>query len=202
MISSGSSSGNEVSYTSLKLMSSLSADGMFRKLSGNTGTNATTHTGKFGNNAQNAATYTSEHVDNGAKTQSDSTGNVEQLQSQKQSTDTLLLGSSDNTDEGYVYGENSSVTSSFDVLAAAVVGPGQSRVTKDQLVAFLQSLMSRGGGSPSTSTEMAFVKKLIARFDSISEDGQFITSFNGVNDAQDFTTVTVEQVTSPVDVSI
>ena len=201
MISSGSS-GNEVSYTSLKLMNSLSADGMFRKLSGNAEAQATTLTGKFGNNAQNTATYTSEHVDNGAKTKGDSTGNVEYLQSHKQSTDTPLPGSSNKADDGYVYGKNSSVTSSFDVLAAAVVGPGQSRVTKDQLVEFLQSLMAKGGGSPSTATEMAFVKKLIARFDSLSTDGQYLTSFNGVNDAQDYTTVTVEQVTPPVDVSI
>lgn len=107
----------------------------------------------------------------------------------------------DNDDSlGILYGGVSSITTSFDALAAAV-GASDDRVTKSQLMALLQSLSSDAGNGDKAN-EIAFVKNLIAKFDTLSGDADYITSFNGVNDPQDYTTVTKEQVTPPVDLRV
>lgn len=95
---------------------------------------------------------------------------------------------------------DSSITTSFEALAAAL-GISGDKVTKGQLFAFLQSLISTDK-TGDNSKEIAFVKNLIAKFDTISEGEDYITSFNGVNDPQDYETVTQDQVTPPVDIRI
>lgn len=111
-----------------------------------------------------------------------------------------------NTDsEGdYLYhsnGKTGSVTNSFDALAAAVGGIG-GKVTKDQLVSYLSSLTSDIATTAENFQEVTFIKGLIAQFDILSGDGNYITSFSGVGEPQDYTTVTQEQVTPPIDIRI
>lgn len=104
----------------------------------------------------------------------------------------------------YLYnsdGKAGSITNSFDALAAAVGGVG-GKVTKDQLVSYLHSLTSSPKVSAENLQEVTFIKGLIAQFDTLSENGDYITSFNGVNEPQDYTTVTSEQVTPPIDLRI
>lgn len=98
-------------------------------------------------------------------------------------------------------GQVSSITTSFDSLAAAT-GSANSRVTKSQLIALLQNLSSEAAENPDIAKEVSFVKNLIAKFDVLSDGQDYITSFNGVNEAQDYTTITQEQVTPPIDVRI
>lgn len=104
----------------------------------------------------------------------------------------------------YLYnsdGKAGSITNSFDALAAAVGGVG-GKVTKDQLVSYLHSLTSSPKVSAENLQEVTFIKGLIAQFDTLSENGTYITSFVGVNEPQDYTTVTSEQVTPPIDIRV
>lgn len=147
---------------------------------------------------------------NGASiTQDDLDSGISHLQTQKQNTkaadDSIkLLGSKKDDDDDEEYypasNESSSVTTSFYSLAAAL-GASGGKITKEQLIAYLQSLTSNSTSS-SNSSEISFVKNLLARFDTLSNGADYITSFVGVNDAQDYSTVTSEQVTSPIDIRI
>lgn len=115
-----------------------------------------------------------------------------------------LLGQSngeyDNEEIDYKHNK-APVTSSFDVLAAEVGAIG-GKISKNQLMSYLQSLTSSGSTTPADSQAIAFVKNLIAQFDSLSDGTDYITSFSGVNDTQDYKTVTKEQVTSPIDLRV
>lgn len=111
-------------------------------------------------------------------------------------------GEDDNSD--YLYnsdGKATSVTNSFDALAAAVGGVG-GKVTKDQLISYLQSLTSDPSVSAENAQEVTFIKGLIAQFDTISNDVDYITSFADVKEPQDYKTVTKDQVTPPVDIRV
>lgn len=96
---------------------------------------------------------------------------------------------------------STSVTNSFDALAAAVGGVG-GRVTKDQLLSYLHSLTSDPTASAENIQEVTFLKALIAQFDTISGDTGYITSLQGIDEPQDYTTVTPEQVTPPIDIRV
>lgn len=99
------------------------------------------------------------------------------------------------------YGSDlSALTRSFDVLAAAV-GSSDDRVTKSQLIALLTSLSAQASDEE-FKEEVAFIKNLLAKFDTISEGEDYITSFTGVNEPQDYKTVTQDQVTSPISLLI
>lgn len=104
----------------------------------------------------------------------------------------------------YLYnsdGKAGSITNSFDALAAAVGGVG-GKVTKDQLMSYLSSLTSDVAVSAENFQEVTFIKGLIAQFDILSENGNYITSFSGIKEPQDYTTVTSEQVTPPIDIRV
>lgn len=111
-------------------------------------------------------------------------------------------GEDDNSD--YLYnsdGKATSVTNSFDALAAAVGGVG-GKVTKDQLISYLQSLTSDPSVSAENAQEVTFIKGLIAQFDTISDNVDYITSFADIKEPQDYKTVTKDQVTPPVDIRV
>ncbi len=103
---------------------------------------------------------------------------------------------------GIIYGSDiSALTRSFNALAATV-GSSDDRVTKSQLVALLQNLSGASANNEEYKEEISFIKNLIAKFDVISNGEGYITSFSGMNEPQDFETVTEEQVTSPVSLLI
>ena len=97
-------------------------------------------------------------------------------------------------------GNLSCITTSFSALATAA-GSSDNKISKGELMSLLGTL-SANEQSINYNNEISFVKKLIARFDNLSNGQDYITSFVGVHDAQDYETVTVEQVTVPVDVSV
>lgn len=94
-----------------------------------------------------------------------------------------------------------SITNSFDALAAAVGGVG-GKVTKDQLINYLHSLTADPSVSAENIETVTFIKGLIAQFDTLSGDGEYITSLIGAKEPQDYTTVTPEQVTPPIDIRV
>lgn len=110
----------------------------------------------------------------------------------------------ENSESDYLYnsdGKVNSITNSFDALAAAVGGVG-GKVTKDQLVNYLHSLTSNPSVSAENVQEVTFIKGLIAQFDTLSGHTGYITSFTDVREPQDYTTVTQEQVTPPIDIRV
>lgn len=118
----------------------------------------------------------------------------------------IAYGSSNGADDdnAFEYGKgNSTLSNSFDSLVVAVGAVG-GKITKEQLIGYLRQLTSRTGDSksPDSSQEIALVKNLIAQFDTLSGGADYITSLNGINDAQDYKTVTVDQVTPPIDLKI
>ncbi len=96
-------------------------------------------------------------------------------------------------------GKVSFVTNSFDSLVVAV-GASGNKLTKGQIISYLQKLTS--DNSNDNSKEIAFLKTLIAKFDTLANGGDYISSFYGMNDAQDYSTITKAQVTSPIDIRI
>lgn len=98
-------------------------------------------------------------------------------------------------------GKAGSITNSFDALAAAVGGVG-GKVTKDQLESYLHSITVSPQVSAENLQEVTFIKGLIAQFDTLSENGNYITSFTGIKEPQDYTTVTQDQVTPPIDIRV
>lgn len=110
------------------------------------------------------------------------------------------LGQNDGSEFEYAHG-NSTVITSFDTLAAAV-GASGNKVTKDQLMSYLESLTTDIASNSSDYTQISFIKNLIAKFDTLSDGGKYITSLDGVNEPQDYETVTKEQVTPPIDIRI
>lgn len=96
-------------------------------------------------------------------------------------------------------GKVSFMINSFDSLVAAI-GVSGNRLTKDQLIAYLQKLASESADS--NLKEISFLKNLVAKFETLSNGNNYISSFYGVNEAQDYSTITKEQVTSPIDIRI
>ena len=114
------------------------------------------------------------------------------------------IGSDDDEDSEYtsiLNGSDSSITTSFDSLAAAV-GASTDKVSKEQLFALLQSLISSNSSADDKTEEITFLKNLIAKFDTISDGANYISSFNGIDEPQDYETITQDQVTSPIDLRV
>lgn len=127
---------------------------------------------------------------------------LELKQQKKDQAPLIAYGSSQNAGREFEYGhDNTTVITSFDTLAAAV-GASGNKVTKDQLLSYLESLTSNISSNSSDYTQIAFIKNLIAKFDTLSGDGKYITSLDGINEPQDYETITKEQVTPPIDIRI
>lgn len=145
--------------------------------------------------------------DSGAIVKSTTAEQNNGVNSSSQSTEanqSQLLGNyGNNTDEAYYLKTVSDVPSSFQELAVAV-GAAGGRVTKEQLKSYLQSLtLTSASGSTSVSVaDITLVKNLIAQFTELSGGTGYITSLKGANEAQDYTTVTSDQVTLPIDIRV
>lgn len=126
------------------------------------------------------------------------------LEAFKKSEDpeTVIKETEDSETLGIAYGSDmTSLTRSFKTLAATV-GSNDDKVTKSQLIALLRELSAKHTDSEEYNQEIAFIKNLIAKFDNLSKGKGYITSFNGVNEIQEYDTVTKEQVTPPIDLRI
>lgn len=109
----------------------------------------------------------------------------------------------ENIEDITYYGDVSCVPNSFNALAAAL-GNSSSKITKLELITYLQTLQSKEEHLDNIvkSQEIAFIKNLIANFEVLSNGTDYITSLDGVNEAQDYRTITKEQVTPPVDIRV
>lgn len=115
------------------------------------------------------------------------------------SSSTITYGQhKDDEEETYYSKDTSYIPTSFEELAAMV--GGGAKVTKEQLNDYLRSLTSIQ--STASAADITIVKNLIAQFDDLSGGTGFVTSFKGTKDIQDYTTVTKDQVTSPIDVRV
>lgn len=108
---------------------------------------------------------------------------------------------SETDDETYYPQDSYDIPTSFAELAAMIGGAG-GKVTKDQLNSYLKSLTSGTSGQMANAAELTIVKNLIAQFDDLSGGAGFIKSSADLSEAQDYETVTVEQVTPPVDIRV
>jgi hypothetical protein len=187
MINSVNSSSlvNRTSFDSA--VNPLSAEEMFKKLSRETDPKASTI------GAQQES-YTDE------TTKSDENGNVAHVFTQNNfKPGTNALNSDSEEDEevylfkdeeeedvnGLTYdGKSSLVSISFDALAAKL--GTNDKITKEQLFAYLQNLVSSNSEGKTNTTEVAFVKNLITKFDTLSNGEDYITSFNSVDVSSEF----------------
>lgn len=127
---------------------------------------------------------------------------LEIKQQKKDQAPLIAYGSHQNDGSDIEYGhDDTAVITSFDTLAAAV-GASGNKITKDQLLSYLESLTSNIANSSANYTQITFLKNIIAKFDTLSDGGKYITSLDGVNEPQDYETVTPEQVTPPIDIRI
>lgn len=207
--SAGNSANTSVSYTSINTTNTLSAEEMFKKLSSGSKTFAA-HSSK--NSTPKVETSTkSDSSDNkvstsdiNADTETNTENNVSYLYPKTKKPDNsikLTYGHSDEEEDFSFKARNSGITTSFQALAAAV-GTSGAKITKEQLMTYLQSLTSSQSDGQDNTAEITFLKNLIAKFNTLSDGSEYITSLQGVNDAQDYTTVTADQVTSPIDIRI
>jgi len=215
MISSTGNSSNAVNLTSLqKSISSLSADKMFKKHAGKSDNdgigaakNSTENNGIVKSKSEPADSDQSQNVNDGI-IRDDSTSNVSYLKTKTvdgKKDDTMpqiVYGSHKTSEEEYFYdGKVSPPINSFDSLAAEIGAIGD-KISKQQLVAYLQTLKTDSSNAGSNSTQIAFVKNILAKFDTLAAGQEYITSLTGLNDPQDYKTVTPEQVTPPFDLRI
>lgn len=122
----------------------------------------------------------------------------------KKDSEVLYYGAkdSDNSDVGLLNKEaNYSIMNSYGALAAAVGANGRG-VTKMDLVTYLQKLSSGSSKEANNAEVIAFLKNLIAQFDTLSGGEEYLTSLTGVKEPQDYSTVTKEQVTPPIDLRV
>jgi len=203
MISSSGNSSNAVSYTSLQnSIDSLSTGKMFRKLSPNAGS-ATAGVAKKPTEKPIGSSH-SDASQNVATEIKKETSNVSYLKPKSAEDDAvpkIAYGSHKDEEEFYYDGKASASLNSFDSLAAEIGAIGD-KISKVQLVSYLNSLTTDPSNAAANSSQIAFVKNLIAKFDTIAKGQDYITSLTGLNDAQDYTTVTPEQVTPPFDLRI
>lgn len=164
------------------------------------------------NNTKKSSTALKKTTDDNNETKvlvsnSDDNSSTESIKKDSKDNETAelhLLGTKEEgseEDEAFSYGSVSSITSSFSALVQAIGGVGN-KVTKTQLIGYLQKLSSEEGTDTVTAQEMSFIKNLIARFDTLSGGSSYITSLDGTKEFQDYTTVTKDQVTSPVDLRV
>lgn len=127
---------------------------------------------------------------------------LEIKQQKKDQAPLIAYGSNQNDGSEFEYGhDTSTIITSFDTLAAAV-GASGNKITKDQLLSYLESLTSDIANSSANYTQITFLKNIIAKFDTLSDGGKYITSLDGINEPQDYETITPAQVTPPIDIRI
>lgn len=138
---------------------------------------------------------------------SDNNSNSEQdteiiKQNKEASVDFHLLGNygSKKNNQG-AYSDNTHGTVSFSELAS-IVGASGNKITKAQLISYFESLTSSTSNTQVSPAEATLIKNLIAKFEDVSNGSDYITSLQGANDAQDYKTITKDQVTPPVDVRV
>lgn len=189
MISSNSAYGN----TANSLFSSLSSpEEMLNKIAE---TDGTVQIG-VQKNSQSNKTQTSDAVKEAVKDA------LTDKKTQDAQVQDIKNKQNDKDVEQYYYHRNpSDITNSFDVLAAEIGAVG-GKITKEQLAAYYQSLMTSFKSGEDNTQAIIFVKNLIAKFDTLSNGADYITSLVGMDEPQDYTTVTKEQVTPPIDLRI
>lgn len=206
MASSIGSGGNEaISYASLHATSRFSPSETNTLNPGGSNGNRANDAGIVLKNYAKASTlksYGRPNTENNNAQETGSSSEVSYLYSKDKATDEtqIAYGSgNDDEEEDFYYEKAPLATNSF-ISLAAELGANNGKITKEQLDAYLQSLTSNVGSD--NAAEIVFIKNLIAKFDAISGGKDFISSFDGVNDAQDYTTITPEQVTLPIDIRI
>jgi len=203
MISSTGSSSNAVSYTSLQnSINSLAADKVFRKPSGKSG-DGSLSVAKNPTETQIGSSHSDKNQSVSAELKKDNS-NITYLKTKTEddSVPQIDYGSHNHDDEEIYYdGKASATINSFDSLAAEIGAIGD-KISKVQLVSYLNELTTDPSNAASNSGQIAFVKNLIAKFDTIAKGQEYLTSLTGLNDAQDYTTVTPEQVTPPFDLRV
>lgn len=118
-----------------------------------------------------------------------------------QKTDKAEKRKDEETEQYFYHKKSSDVANSFDVLAAEIGAVG-GRITKEQLASYYQHLMTNFQSGQDNTQAVIFVKNLLAKFDTLSDGADYITSLQGMNEPQDYKTVTKEQVTPPIDIRI
>lgn len=207
MLSSAGNSNNNLSnYASSNSTNLLSAEEMFRKISSGNGKIVDANFSKKSGNDKNWTVISPDKENTSTTEQIIKDDNKVSYLYQKNKDDdeelTIAYGqNSDDEDYNPIADRKASVTTSFGALAAAV-GANGNKITKEQLATYLQSLTSDAASAAENTTEITFLKNLIAKFSSLSDGSDYITSLQGVNDAQDYSTVTPEQVTSPIDIRV
>lgn len=208
-------SSNAANYSSLQeTMNSLSAEKMFKKNPKNSGDDVLaipknkSETDAIGINSDSDSLNATKDDNVIGISKKDKDSNVSYLKPKTKDVEKkpddlaplIKYGSHKDDVEIYYDGKVSSVPNSFDALAVEI-GAVNSKISKEQLTAYLESLKSDNSGVDASQT-IAFVKNLLARFDTLSGGQDYITSFDGVKDAQDYTTITPEQVTLPIDIRV
>lgn len=182
----------------------------------------------YGNTAYNSVSSLSSHEEISNKTAATDgsvkiglrkTGNTKSTESLKQVIQDAInsnnAGTTQNTKQAeekekrkdeeveqyYFHRDSNDIANSFDILAAEIGAVG-GRVTKEQLAAYYQSLMTNFTSGQDNTQAIIFVKNLLAKFDTISDGQDYITSLVGMDEPQDYKTVTKEQVTPPIDLKI
>lgn len=82
------------------------------------------------------------------------------------------------------------------------VGAGSEGITKGELFSYLQKLTFKGNAS---IAEIAYIRNLITNFDSLSGDSLYLKTLNkntGSKEPQDPSTITAEQLESPIDIRV
>ena len=127
---------------------------------------------------------------------------LEQKLKNKENSEDLVIeyGNRDEDEEETYFSKDTSYIPTSFLELAAMVGSNTASVTKEQLTSYLDSLTESGASA--SAAEITVVKNLIAQFDVFSGGTGIVTSLDGLGEAQDYTTITKEQVTSPVDIRI
>src|SRR5574344_1836721 len=175
--------------------STISIESAISSYSGHSGATKTSSSGH--GTAKTSAPQ--QNVQTGSNSNSVATNSITKEKSADSESVELLInkgGDDDSLEIDYGSDDISTITTSFQALAAAV----GSKNSKGQLVALLRSLTSQD--ATANADEITFLKTLLATFDTLSNGGDYITSFGGANDTQDYETVTLEQVTPPIDIRI
>lgn len=109
---------------------------------------------------------------------------LKELRDLKNSTD-LTNQVEDNTsaeEEQYSYPpkKDSNISDSFDSLAAAV-GSLNGKISKQQLIGYLQGLIVKSLQGDGDMSEVNFLRGILTQFDTISHGKDYITSLSGID---------------------